>query len=144
VTDTRADPQPGPASPDSTPDAASGGRDWAKIAVIGLGVVLFAGLLVAVLVPRSRPAVRSRVVSLDVSNQKLVHVTFEVEKAPLAEARCDVAFFDGDGLADGRLVGVVVPPRSDNGRVSTLTLDFRPIEPVARAAVSQCVITRTR
>jgi hypothetical protein len=133
-----------PAAAETPGDQSAAGRDWAKYAVIAIGLALMTTLAVVVLIPRPVPQISYRVVSLDLTDQQFVHVTFEVEKAPLAEAKCDLAFFDGDGRADGRLTGIVIPPRRDNQRLTRMTQDFRPLEPVARAAISQCVITRTR
>jgi hypothetical protein len=125
------------------------GVDYAKIVVIAIGAVLTAAI-VTIVVWSSRPGsghgdVHGRVSFVDIINDRQIAATVEVEKAPLAQAECDVSAFDAKGISVGRLTGVVIGPNTSNQRVTTMNvLVLTPLGRAASAQVATCKITRTR
>ena len=124
---------------------SAGGPDWAKLFVLGLGgVLVLAMLYVVVIRDSSAPRVTGKVVAYQVGDPKQLVVTIEVDKAPLAEAECQIATFEANGTSAGRLNRVRVGPRSDNGRITRMTVTVPTETAAVRAAVSQCEVTRDR
>jgi hypothetical protein len=124
-------------------------RDIAKIFVVTLGVLLAAAAVAVVVwsVTSSgrAPAVRGHVVIVETGDPKELRVTFDVEKAPLASAECDISAFDARGTSVGRLVGVTVGPNNRNERVMRFTVTVpTPLGEGRSAQVATCRVTRTR
>ncbi|HVE98678.1 MAG TPA: DUF4307 domain-containing protein [Mycobacteriales bacterium] len=118
----------------------------AKYAVIGIGVVLLAVMSYVVFAyDPPRADITWRTLRVEVGDPKQVRVTFEVDKAPLAAAECQVTAFAADHTSAGRLTGIAVGPRSDNARKTEVTVAVpTPLEPATTASVATCQITRTR
>jgi hypothetical protein len=132
-----------------TAPAATGQRDIAKIFVVTLGVLLGAAAVAVVIWSVTwsgrAPAVRGHVVVVETGNPRQLRVTFDVEKAPLASAECDISAFDRGGSSVGRLVGVTVGPNNRNERVMRLTVSVpTPLGEGTSAQVATCRVTRTR
>jgi hypothetical protein len=69
-----------------------------------------------------------------------IRVTLVVDKAPEAEARCQVATFTEGDRSAGRLDGIVIPRRNDSSRLTELTVVVPTEKPATRAQISQCVL----
>src|SRR4051794_15424506 len=65
-------------------------RDPAKYVAIAIGVVVAAVGVTVTFLPRQAPDISYHVVSVQLGDPAQVFVTFEVEKAPLASAECQV------------------------------------------------------
>jgi hypothetical protein len=126
------------------PGAETRERDVAKYVVIALGVAIAAiGVFVVAFLPSRTPPVSYRVVAVQLGDPHQVVVTFEVDKAPLAEAECTVSATGKDREIVNRLAGIRIPP-TPGTRTSTHTVTVPTDQPATAAAVAQCVITRTR
>jgi hypothetical protein len=125
------------------------GTDYAKIVVIAIGALLTAAI-VTIIVWSSRSGsghadVHGRVSFVDILDDRQIAVTLEVEKAPLAQAECDVSAFDKKGISVGRLTGVVIGPNTANQRTTSMSVVvLTPLGRAASAQVATCKITRTR
>ena len=118
----------------------------AKYAVIAIGAMLLMVMSYVVFIyDPPRADISWRTVRVEVGDPKQIRVTFEVEKAPLATAECQVTAFNARRRSAGRLTGIEVGPRSDNGRRTEVTVVVpTPEEPATSAGVATCQITRTR
>ncbi|MDQ1709223.1 MAG: hypothetical protein QOG49_608 [Frankiaceae bacterium] len=130
------------ASPPARPDIA-------KYVVLAIGALLTAAIVVIIVWSTSKSSgradVRGRVAIVEVVSDRLLAVTVEVEKAPLASAACDVSAFDKQGVSVGRLLNVAFGPNTDNQRLTTVSVDVpTPLGRGATAQVATCRITRTR
>ncbi|MEP7054221.1 MAG: DUF4307 domain-containing protein [Actinomycetota bacterium] len=145
MSDAVSDATSGP-EPDQRPEQ---GTDFAKIVVIAIGALLTAAIA-TIIVWSSRSGsghadVHGRVSFVDIINDRQVAVTVEVEKAPLAQAECDVSAFDAKGISVGRLTGVIIGPNTTNQRTMTKgVVVLTPLGKAASAQVATCKITRTR
>jgi hypothetical protein len=125
------------------------GVDVAKIVVIAIGALLTAAII-TIIVWSSRAGsghgdVHGRISFVDIISDRQIVATLEVEKAPLAQAECDVSAFDAKGVSVGRLTGVVIGPNTANQRVMTMSVAMpTPLGRAASAQVATCRITRTR
>jgi hypothetical protein len=118
-------------------------RDIAKYVVIALAVIVF-GIGVAVLtLPGRTPAVSYRVISVELGDPKQVVVTFDVDKAPLATAECEVTATGAKRDIVNRLTGIRIGP-SPGQRVTRHQVTVLTQQPATSAAVAQCVVTKTR
>ena len=109
--------------------------------VLALGAGLLGVLAWVVFVYDPPPAdIAWRLTAYEVGEPERIRVTFEVEKEPSREARCQVAAFDEGGGSAGRLDGIVVPPSAE--RVTKLTVVVPTEEPAVSAQVAQCVLVR--
>jgi hypothetical protein len=119
-------------------------RDIAKWVVIGLSCLVGAvGLFVVLFLPSKTPPVSYRVISVALGDPKQVVVTFEVTKAPLAEAECQVTATGPNREIVNRLTGIRIPPSPDQ-RTTTHTVTVPTEQQATSAAVASCVVTRTR
>jgi hypothetical protein len=120
-----------------------GQRDVAKYVVIALAVAVAAIGVFVVLLPNDAPDISYRTVAVQLGDPRQVVVTFEVDKAPLAEAECQVTATGADREIVNRLTGIRIGPTPDR-RVSTHTVTVPTDQPATGAAVASCVVTRTR
>jgi hypothetical protein len=120
-----------------------GGRDVAKYVVIGLALAVAAVGAFVVLLPNKGPAISYRTLSVDTTDPKQAVVTFEVDKAPLAQAECQVTATGRDREIVNRLTGIVIGP-TPGQRVSRHTVTVPTDQPATGAAVASCTITKTR
>ena len=118
-------------------------RDVAKWVVVGLACLVGAVGLFVVFLPSKTPAISYRVISVALGDPKQVVVTFEVTKAPLAEAECQVTATGKDREIVNRLTGIRIPPSPDQ-RTTTHTVTVPTEQPATSAYVASCVVTRTR
>ncbi len=118
-------------------------RDVAKYVVIALAAIVGAVGLTVVFLPRSTPDIAYHVVSVQVGDPTRVVVTFEVEKAPLASAECQVTATGDRRDVVNRLTGIRVGP-SPGERVTRHTVTVLTDRPATGAAVAYCAITKTR
>ena len=110
----------------------------AKAVVLAVGAALL-GVLGWILFVYDPPGadISWRLVGYEAGDPDTIRVTFEVEKDPAREARCQVAAFEPDGKSAGRLNNVVIPPSA--GRVTRLTVVVPTAERANSAQVSQCL-----
>ena len=120
-----------------------GRRDLAKYVVIGLAVLVGAVGLTVVLLPHGRDPISYRVISVRLGDPKQVVVTFEVEKAPLASAECQVTATGPNREIVNRLTGIVIGP-TPGERVTRHTVTVPTGQPATAASIAECVITKTR
>jgi hypothetical protein len=130
------------ASPPARPDIA-------KFVVLAIGALLTAAIISIIVWSTSKSSGRAdihgRVAIVEVVSDRLIAVTVEVEKAPLASAECDVSAFDAEGVSVGRLTRIVFGPNTGNQRLTTLSVDVpTPLGRAVSAQVATCHITRTR
>ncbi len=126
-------------------DPAARSVALARYAVIAIGALLLGAMAYVVFIYRQPvPEVQARLTGIQVGNPRSIRVTLQVEKAPLAEAACQVTAFDADGKSVGRLVDIVIGPRNDAQRVTTTEVEVPTEAPASDAAVATCVVTRTR
>jgi hypothetical protein len=118
-------------------------RDVAKYVVIALALLVGAVGLAVVLLPHRTPAISYRVISVRLGDPKQVVVTFDVEKAPLARAECQVTATGKDREIVNRLTGIVIGP-TPGRRVTRHTVTVPTGQPATAAAVAECVVTKTR
>lgn len=118
-------------------------RDRAIYVVVGIALVVAAAGVVAVLLPGRTPDISYRVISVELGDPKQVVVTFEVDKAPLASAECQVTATGPDREIVNRLTGIRIGP-SPGQRVTRHTVTVPTQQPATSAAVAQCIVTRTR
>ncbi len=118
---------------------------FAAAAVVGIGAVLVAIMLVLVLRPAGRlPDVQGRILAIQVGRPDELKVTLEVDKPPLVEAECSVSAFDAKGFAVGRTVGIRVGPRRDDVRTNRLSVNIPTDKPAVSARLTSCAVTRDR
>jgi hypothetical protein len=126
-----------------TPEVPDRQRDVAKYVVIALALIVFGVGLFVVLLPSKTPDISYRTVAVQLGDPTRAVVTFEVTKAPLASAECQVTATGKSREIVNRLTGIRIGP-SPGERTTTHTVTV-PTEQVATgAAVATCVITRTR
>ncbi len=126
-------------------DPAARSVALARYAVIAIGALLLGAMAYVVFVYRQPvPEVQARLTEVQVGNPRSILVTLQVEKAPLAEAACQVTAFDADGKSAGRLVDILIGPRNDAQRVTTTQVEVPTEAPASDAAVATCAVTRTR
>jgi hypothetical protein len=118
-------------------------RDVAKYVVIALAALVFATGLVVVLLPSKTPDIAYHVVAVELGDPKQVVVTFDVEKAPLASAVCEVTATGAKRDIVNRLTGITIGP-SPGKRVTRHQVTVLTNQPATSAAVAECVVTRTR
>ena len=118
-------------------------RDIAKYVVIALATLVGIVGLVVTFLPRPTPEIAYHVVSVQLGDPKQVVVTFEVEKAPLASAECQVTATGNDREIVNRLTGIRIGP-SPGERVTRHTVTVPTGQPATGAAVAYCAITKTR
>jgi hypothetical protein len=128
--------------PENTPPAPRE-RDVAKYVVIALAVIVAAVGLTVTFLPRDTPDIAYHVVSIQLGDPKQVVVTFEVEKAPLASAECQVTATGKSREIVNRLTGIRIGP-TPGERVTTHTVTVPTEQPATGAAVAYCAITKTR
>jgi hypothetical protein len=121
----------------------AGQRDVAKYVVIALAAVVLAIGIVVVLLPNKTPDIAYHLVAVQLGDPKQVVVTFEVEKAPLASAECQVTATGPNREIVNRLDGIRIGP-SPGQRVTRHTVTVQTGQQATAAAVAGCVITRTR
>jgi hypothetical protein len=126
-----------------TPPGEARRRDPAKYVVIAIGVVVAAVGLTVTFLPKDAPEISYRVVSVQLGDPDAVVVTFEVEKAPLASAECQVTATGKRRDVVNRLTGIRIGP-TPGERLSVHTVTVPTDEPATGAAVAYCAITRTR
>jgi hypothetical protein len=122
---------------------AKPGRDPAKYVAIAIGVVVAAVGITVVLLPKQAPDIAYHVVSVQLGDPTAVVVTFQVEKAPLASAECQVTATGDNREIVNRLTGIRIGP-SPGERVTTHTVTVPTGQPATGAAVAYCAITKTR
>jgi hypothetical protein len=125
-----------------TEAAGPGQRDVAKWVAIAVALVLAAVGAYVVLLPTDAPEISYRVIAIQLGDPRQVVVTFDVEKAPLATAECQVTATGEDNDIVNRLTGIVIGP-SPGRRVTRHTVTVRTDQPATDAAVATCAITRT-
>jgi hypothetical protein len=119
-------------------------RDVAKYVVIAIGVLVAAvGVFVVTVLPSRTPDISYRVIAVELGHPDHVVVTFEVDKAPLASAQCQVTATGPNREIVNRLDGIVVGP-SPGQRVTRHTVTVRTDQEATAAAVAQCIVTKTR
>jgi hypothetical protein len=127
-----------------TPEVPERQRDVAKYVVIALALaVLGTGLFVVLVLPSSPPDIAYRTVAVQLGDPKQVVVTFEVTKAPLASAECQVTATGASREIVNRLNGIRIGP-SPGRRTTTHTVTVPTDQQATGAAVATCVVTRTR
>jgi hypothetical protein len=111
----------------------------ALVLVAALGAALLATLAWILFWYDPEPAdIDWRVTAYEVGEAERIRVTFEVDKEPAREARCQVAAFDAGGGSAGRLGDIVVPASTE--RVTRLTVVVPTEEKAVSAQVAQCVL----
>ncbi|MDQ1711369.1 MAG: hypothetical protein QOE45_819 [Frankiaceae bacterium] len=126
-----------------TPEVPERQRDVAKYVVIALALIVFGVGLFVVLLPSKTPDISFRTVAVQLGDPKQVVVTFEVTKAPLASAECQVTATGESREIVNRLTGIRIGPSPDQ-RTTTHTVTVPTDQRATAAAVATCVITRTR
>ncbi|MCA1825016.1 MAG: DUF4307 domain-containing protein [Mycobacteriales bacterium] len=115
-----------------------------RAATVAIGVLLVGLALFVVTRQRSVPAIDARVTNLVAVDDSHALVTIEVDKAPLASARCQVTAFGATERVVGRLIDIPVGPNAHNGRRMTKTVELATEARAVTAHIAQCEITRTR
>jgi hypothetical protein len=118
-------------------------RDVAKYVVIGLSLLVAAVGITVVLLPTDAPDISYHVVAAQLGDPKQVVVTFEVEKAPLASAECQVTATGANREIVNRLNGIRIGP-TPGERISRHTVTVATDQPATHVAVATCAITKTR
>ena len=118
-------------------------RDVAKYVVIALALLVAAVGVAVVLLPSDTPDISYHVISVQVGDPEQVVVTFEVEKAPLASAECQVTATGPNREIVNRLTGIRIGP-TPGQRVSRHTVTVPTHQQATEAAVSTCAVTKTR
>jgi hypothetical protein len=118
-------------------------RDVAKYVTIALATLVAAVGLTVVFLPRSTPEISYRVLSVQLGDPKQVVVTFEVDKAPLASAECQVTATGDRRDVVNRLNGIPIGP-TPGERVTRHTVTVPTDQLATGATVSYCTVTKTR
>jgi hypothetical protein len=118
-------------------------RDPAKYVAIAIGVVVAAVGITVTFLPKQAPDISYHVVSVQLGDPAQVLVTFEVEKAPLASAECQVTATGHNREIVNRLTGIRIGP-TPGQRASTHTVTVPTDQPATGANVAYCAITKTR
>jgi hypothetical protein len=126
-----------------TPEPQEPSRDVAKYVVIGLALLVLGTGLFVVFLPSKTPDIAYRTVAVQLGDPARAVVTFEVTKAPLASAECEVSATGAHRDIVNRLAGIVIGP-SPGQRTTTHTVTVPTDQQATAAAVATCVITRTR
>lgn len=121
-----------------------GGRGTAPWVVLAIVVVLVLAVLGSLVFQHRSDTIDYNVRTYQVVSDTEVRVSFDISKAPLAEAQCDVQAVGRDGSVVGELPAVVVGPRRDSRRVSTVSVVVPTRQRAVDADVPDCRITRTR
>lgn len=120
-----------------------GQRDVAKYVVVALALLVGAVGLAVVLLPNHAPDISYRVISAELGDPKQAVVTFEVDKAPLASAECEVTATGPNREIVNRLTGIRIGP-SPGERVTRHTVTVPTGQKATDVAVATCVVTKTR
>ena len=115
----------------------------AKYVVIGLAALVFAIGVVIVLLPDRSPDITYRTLSVELGDPEKVVVTFEVTKAPLASAECQVTATGEKRDIVDRLTGIRIGP-TPGERTTRHTVTVPTEQRATAATVTYCAITRTR
>jgi hypothetical protein len=126
-----------------TPEVPGRQRDVAKYVVIALALTVFGVGLFVVLLPSKTPDIAYRTVAVQLGDPTRAVVTFEVTKAPLASAECQVTATGKSREIVNRLTGIRIGP-TPGERTTTHTVSVPTQQAATGAAVATCVITRTR
>ncbi len=120
--------------------AAAPGRDVAKY-VFAAAALLFAaaGAYVVFVLPGESDPIMYRTIAVQVGDPEQVVVSFEVTKAPAAQAECQVTATGDDREIVNRLTGIVIPPAAEATTKHTVTVLTD--QPATDATVTYCAIT---
>lgn len=130
----------------STPSAVPAAAEPQKTSrgpqiIIVIGVVLLVTLFMVFYAKGQAKSVTARMTAYELKGSNL-SVTFEVNKAYIAEATCSIVALDFNSKVIGRVDGYVVGPQNDHHRVTTHTVDIPVKGTPVTGRVDSCVITR--